>query len=116
MKRIAVFGSLNGDLVMRCERVPRAGETLHGLQDGFSQGCGGKGLNQAIACAQLADHRTHVSIAGAVGTDAYADAALKVLARAGVSCEEVLHREHVSTGIAVIIVTLTPPWRFVASS
>ena len=47
---ITVFGSLNMDLMVRVERAPRAGETLHGL--GFMSNPGGKGANQAVACAR----------------------------------------------------------------
>ena len=48
---IAVVGSINLDLVARCERLPRPGETLTGAT--FERVPGGKGANQALAAARL---------------------------------------------------------------
>lgn len=64
--KILVAGSLNMDLVISAERMPKLGETLHG--DGFSVIPGGKGANQAIAAARLL---CDVSFCGAVGDDRY---------------------------------------------
>ena len=49
--KIAVVGSVNLDLVVRCERLPRPGETLSGAT--FARYPGGKGANQAVAAARL---------------------------------------------------------------
>ena len=49
--RVAVVGSINLDLVARCERLPRPGETLTGAT--FERVPGGKGANQALALARL---------------------------------------------------------------
>ena len=44
---ITVVGSVNLDLVVRCESLPRPGETVSGASlDRFP---GGKGANQAVA-------------------------------------------------------------------
>ena len=51
MKNIYVFGSLNTDLVISAPRIPEAGETMYG--SGFMINSGGKGANQAGACAKL---------------------------------------------------------------
>ena len=54
-KKIFVVGSLNKDLITRTSRIPAAGETL--LATSFETGSGGKGANQAVACARLATGR-----------------------------------------------------------
>jgi ribokinase len=48
---IVVFGSINMDLVSRIPRLPAPGETLRGSD--FFTVPGGKGANQAAACARL---------------------------------------------------------------
>jgi ribokinase len=68
---VTVVGSVNLDLVGRVERLPRAGETVTGAT--FARVPGGKGANQAVACARLG---AEVTLVCSVGTDAFADEAL----------------------------------------
>lgn len=68
---IVVFGSINLDLVARTERLPHPGETIAGLS--FAMFPGGKGANQALAARRAG---ADVAMAGAVGTDGFAAAAL----------------------------------------
>jgi ribokinase len=63
---VLVVGSLNMDLVARCELLPRAGQTIFG-QDFFTA-AGGKGANQAVAAARLG---ASVAMAGCVGNDQF---------------------------------------------
>ena len=95
--RIVVVGSINLDLVARCERLPQPGETVSGAS--FSRFPGGKGANQAVACARLG---ADVTMIGAVGRDPQADDALAGLRDAGVSLDLQIVDE--STGIALILV------------
>ena len=95
--RIAVVGSINLDLVARCERLPRPGETVTGAT--FARHPGGKGANQAVACARLG---AEVTMIGAVGPDPLAEEALAGLRDAGVTLD--LHESDEPTGIAVILV------------
>ena len=95
--RIAVVGSINLDLVARCERLPRPGETVTGAT--FSRYPGGKGANQAVACARLG---ADVTMIGAIGRDLLAEEALAVLRELDVALQ-VTTSEH-PTGIAVILV------------
>lgn len=95
--RITVVGSINLDLVARCERLPRPGETLTGAT--FARYPGGKGANQAVACARLG---ADVTMIGAVGSDPFADEALTGLREAGATLA--LQESAMPTGIAVILV------------
>ena len=93
--RIVVVGSVNLDLVVRVERLPEPGETVGG--GAFSRVPGGKGANQAVACARLG---ADVTMIAAVGRDADAGEALAGLRAAGVGLE--LHESEQPTGVALI--------------
>jgi ribokinase len=92
-----VVGSVNLDLVARCERLPRPGETV--TDASFERVPGGKGANQAVACARLG---AQVRLVAAVGRDAFADEALAGLREAGVELE--LRDTDEPTGVALILV------------
>ena len=94
--RLTVVGSVNLDLVARCERLPRVGETLTDAT--FARYPGGKGANQAVAAARLG---AQVRFVGAVGADAFAEEALAGMRDAGVELEL---GQGDSTGVAVILV------------
>lgn len=93
--RIVVVGSVNLDLVVRVGQLPLPGETVGG--GSFNSMPGGKGANQAVACARLG---AEVTMIAAVGPDAEADAALTGLRASGV--ELLLQPSEVPTGIALI--------------
>jgi ribokinase len=95
--RITVVGSVNLDLVARAERLPRPGETVTGAT--FERVPGGKGANQAVACARLG---AEVTLVAAVGGDPFADEALTALREAAVDLQ--LQRTAAPTGVAVILV------------
>ncbi len=95
--RIAVVGSVNLDLVARCERLPRVGETVSGAT--FARVPGGKGANQAVACARLG---ADVTFLGAVGRDEFAGQALEGLREAGVTLD--VREGDAPTGVALILV------------
>jgi len=94
-RRITVVGSANTDLVARCERLPRPGETVTGA--GFEQLPGGKGANQAVAAARLG---AQVRFVGRVGRD---ELVLRSLEREGVDISGVV-RDDGETGVALILV------------
>lgn len=96
--KIFVIGSLNMDLVIKAPYLPANGETLSG--EGFMTNPGGKGANQAAACAKLGGN---VSMVGAVG-DAFGDELKQTLNGYGVNTCHVTKLGGVSSGIAVIVV------------
>ena len=95
--RLTVVGSINLDLVVEAEQLPRPGETVSGAR--FSRVPGGKGANQAVAAARLG---ATVAFFGCVGQDEHADEALAGLREAGV--EERWIVRDAPTGIALITV------------
>jgi ribokinase len=99
--RIVVVGSVNLDLVARCARLPRPGETVSGAD--FSRVPGGKGANQAVAAARLG---ADVRLIGMVGDDDLAAEALAGLDGAGVDTTGVgrVRGPDAHTGVALILV------------
>ncbi|KRE11895.1 hypothetical protein ASE63_19305 [Bosea sp. Root381] len=95
---IVVFGSLNVDLVVAVERLPGVGETVIG--PAYALHPGGKGANQALAARRAG---ADVVLVGAVGRDAFAEAALSLLAADGVELSHVGEVE-APTGAAFIAV------------
>ncbi len=59
---IIIFGSLNMDMSLHVERLPRAGETV--LSSEMSVSAGGKGANQAFAAARLGEKTAMVGVVG----------------------------------------------------
>jgi len=87
------------DLVVHCQELPVAGQTI--LAQYSSEFCGGKGANQAVAAALAGGV---VTIIGAVGGDAFADRLIDNLETYGVDCELVLRCDDRASGLAIIAV------------
>jgi len=99
--KVVVVGSLNMDIVVQSSRFPESGETLFGREVHFIPG--GKGGNQAVACARLG-HDT--VMLGAVGEDSFGKSLIASLQASNVSTEHMKQTNVAATGIASI--TLTP--------
>jgi ribokinase len=97
--RIVVLGSLNMDVVLRCNTMPARGETVHGQSLSYIPG--GKGGNQAVACVR---HGAQVALMGCVGRDAHGDVLRNALMADGVDVSHVAVHEGVDTGSAVVMV------------
>src|SRR5262245_58586720 len=94
---IAVFGSINMDVIAYLDRLPKPGETLHGSS--YKMGLGGKGANQAVAARKLGND---VIFIGRTGADSFGEAARAELTSYGVDLARI-RRDVVSpTGIAII--------------
>jgi ribokinase len=95
---IVVFGSMNMDLMVRVARAPRGGETLQGLS--FLANPGGKGANQAVACARQG---ARVAMVGCVGQDDFGKTLRNALAEDDIDVANVRAVAQ-STGVAVVMV------------
>ncbi|KAI8716151.1 hypothetical protein NCS52_00908100 [Fusarium sp. LHS14.1] len=105
---ISVLGSLNIDLVSYVPHHPLPGETITASQ--FDVFPGGKGANQAVACAKLSrssdlkEPSVDVAMIGAVGADAYGSVLLESLRSYGVETSAIKVDAESKTGIAMIVV------------
>ncbi|KAI0132523.1 Ribokinase-like protein [Xylariales sp. AK1849] len=107
---ITVLGSLNIDLVSYVPHHPLPGETL--TASSFAVSPGGKGANQAVACAKLSRSKSaptenetaHIRMLGAVGSDTYGSILLDNLSSHGVDVSGVSANSGTKTGIAIIVV------------
>lgn len=95
---ITVLGSANLDLIGTVSRIPKPGETVPGEK--FAMAAGGKGANQALAARRAG---AQVRMFCAVGTDSFAEDALRLLRADGVDLSR-LKTVAGATGIAMIFV------------
>ncbi|MEP4196964.1 MAG: ribokinase [Aliishimia sp.] len=98
MGKVVVLGVFVADTAYRAARMPKMGETIMG--NSFALGPGGKGSNQAVACAQMGAETHMIS---KLGQDDFAKLALDTWATAGV----IPHVDQVSdsyTGAAHIFI------------
>lgn len=99
MKRIGVIGSINMDMTVESERIPRPGETVSGKNLRYRPG--GKGANQAVAAARLGGD---VTMFGCVGQDDLGARLLENLKNQGVRTDAVAISENDPSGLAMIAV------------
>ena len=97
---ILVAGSANLDFVVRAHHIPSPGETVLGRD--FKTFPGGKGANQAVACARAGGAPTHMLLA--LGNDAFAPPIEASLSEAHVQVHLVRVPGH-PTGTAFICVS-----------
>lgn len=97
--KIAVVGSINMDLVVRCDHLPAKGETV--IAHSSVELPGGKGANQAVAASRFGGD---VSMIGRVGNDSFANRLLDKLSQENVSVHHVQKSEECASGLAVVMV------------
>lgn len=98
MNKICVIGSLNMDLVVNVDIMPKKGQTLIGSN--FKEIPGGKGANQAVAMARLGGD---VRMIGKVGKDSFGEALINQLKEDKIKTNYI-YKEDCSSGVAMITV------------
>ena len=98
MKNICVIGSLNMDLVVNVDTMPKPGQTIIGSN--FREVPGGKGANQAVAMARL---NGNVSMIGKVGEDGFGQTLINSLKNDKVDTTYIQTAKG-ATGVALITV------------
>lgn len=97
-KKVIVIGSLNYDINVKQERMPQKGETCFGSE--VTMGAGGKGSNQAAACALLG---LDTAMVGCVGKDLFGSFLKKELRKCGVDVSHVKERGCSGTGLVHVM-------------
>jgi len=98
MGNIIVLGSANMDMVMRTSRIPEIGETMQG--EGFFLSPGGKGANQAVACAKMGADTWFM---GKVGDDLFGQSLLDGLSGYSVHTHYLMREPNVTIGVQPIM-------------
>lgn len=97
--RVVVVGSANTDMVIRCPRIPRPGETVIGGE--FFIAAGGKGANQAVAAARLGAEVTFIA---RLGADVFGDQAIEGYRAEGINVDAIIRDPNAPSGVALIFV------------
>ena len=90
------------DLLMQPDRLPRPGVTV--LAPTYELLPGGKGANQAHACAMACENKTSVHFVGAVGKDAFGDSLRAAFLDANVGVSGLVTHATLPTACAAVIV------------
>lgn len=98
MGKVVILGVFVADTAYRADRMPVMGETIMG--NAFALGPGGKGSNQAVACARIGAETHMIAM---LGQDDFGKLALDTWADAGV-IPHVRHLAESYTGAAHIFI------------
>jgi len=99
LKRIAVIGSSNTDMVIKTTKLPAPGETI--LGGDFFMNPGGKGANQAVAAARLGGK---VSLIAKIGDDVFGREARQNFETDHINCDCLVIDPDLPSGVALITV------------
>lgn len=106
MKKLTVLGSINADHIITVPYFVKAGETLRGSN--YHIAYGGKGANQAVAAARLADKsEVKVNFIACIGEDDIGRSMKKAFADDGINTNAIVEIKGETTGIAMIQVAKT---------
>ncbi len=98
-RKILVIGSSNTDMVIKSTHLPRPGETV--LGGTFFMNPGGKGANQAVACARLGGS---VAFVCKTGNDVFGHQAFQLFDEEGIDTSFVFSDAKNPSGVALILV------------
>ncbi len=101
MKKIAVIGSTNTDMVITGKKIPVPGETVSGGH--FMMNPGGKGANQAVAVARLSAKKGACLFVAKVGDDVFGRDTAARLKKDGIAARLIVDKKEPS-GTALILV------------
>lgn len=98
-KKVVMLGSFHGAYFMYGKRLPKGGETVTG--DSYFLSCGGKGSNQAVACAILGGD---VTLIQKLGNDDFGIKAKEDFKAYNLNTDFVTLDDNESTGFVVIMI------------
>lgn len=99
MNKVLVVGSLNMDMTVKVEKLPKLGETIFGKE--YYESCGGKGANQAIAISKLG---VETEMIGMVGDDSQGKILIENLNKYNIKNDGIFINDKDVTGRAIITV------------
>lgn len=102
MEDVVVLGGLNMDLIVDTPRLAGPGETAEGTR--FYTTPGGKGGNQAVAAARLAESPGSVKMVGRIGDDSFGEEMAQFMRNEGIDTSLLRRTENIASGIAVIFI------------
>jgi len=97
MGKVFVLGSLNIDITLESDYLPKNGETVIGRNSLISPG--GKGGNQAVACAKQG---VETIMLGSIGSDSFSKTLKEGLIEYGINCNYLREVEDINCGMASI--------------
>lgn len=99
MNKVCVLGSMNMDLVVKVNNIPRVGETI--LSKSFEKIAGGKGANQAVAAKRCG---AEVAMIAKIGKDENGQILKGKLEEDNINVKYVFEDKKEATGMALIMV------------
>ncbi|MFV0594846.1 ribokinase, partial [Shewanella sp.] len=102
MSHILVIGSANADHVMNFEYLPAPGQTL--VSQSYRLEHGGKGANQAVACARLCQADSRVDFICHLGQDSAGNEMRANWLKDGIKADGITQVANMNSGTAMIFV------------
>lgn len=99
MSKISVIGSINMDMIVSVNSMPKVGETI--ISNNFKTAHGGKGANQAVASRRLGNE---VYMISKIGQDANGSELLNSLKEEQINVDNIFISKDKPTGAAIITV------------